>query len=190
MSTTTNLDTLTINYLTQAQYDAAKTAGTIDENQLYLTPDLHSFYQASGSGTGATALTADTMTLVTLVSTDAVSSGSGFSISNGGIKVAEAGIYRISASAYMRGTQAGGATNAGIYLRHGTGTADNATEFTSGRVQIDTTSLGPWIIPIASPKLVQLSANEIIYMMVRVTGGAGSVYAGNAATYLLVERVG
>lgn len=39
MSTTTNLSTLVINYLTQAQYDAAEQAGTLDENQLYFTPD-------------------------------------------------------------------------------------------------------------------------------------------------------
>lgn len=39
MSTTTNLNTLKINYLTQAQYDAAEQGGTINENELYLTPD-------------------------------------------------------------------------------------------------------------------------------------------------------
>ena len=38
MSTTTNLSSLVINYLTQAQYDAASQAGTLDENQIYLTP--------------------------------------------------------------------------------------------------------------------------------------------------------
>lgn len=38
MSTTTELSKLTINYLTQAQYDAEVEGGTIDENALYLTP--------------------------------------------------------------------------------------------------------------------------------------------------------
>lgn len=38
MSTTTDLTTLKINYLTQAQYDAAVSGGTIEENELYLTP--------------------------------------------------------------------------------------------------------------------------------------------------------
>lgn len=38
MSTTTNLSSLVINYLTQAQYDSAAQAGTLNENQLYLTP--------------------------------------------------------------------------------------------------------------------------------------------------------
>ena len=38
MSTTTNLNTLKINYLTQAQYDAALENNEINENELYLTP--------------------------------------------------------------------------------------------------------------------------------------------------------
>ena len=38
MSTTTNLSSLVINYLTQAQYDSAAQAGTLNENQIYLTP--------------------------------------------------------------------------------------------------------------------------------------------------------
>lgn len=51
MATTTNLSNLVINYLTQAQYDAAAQAGTLDENQIYLTPateiDLDSTYDAN-----------------------------------------------------------------------------------------------------------------------------------------------
>ena len=47
MATTTTLDTLVINYLTQAQYDAAQQAGTLNANQLYLTPDTSS----GGGGT-------------------------------------------------------------------------------------------------------------------------------------------
>lgn len=46
MPTTTNLPQLKINYLTQAQYDAAVANDEIDENQLYFTPDefLDKFY--------------------------------------------------------------------------------------------------------------------------------------------------
>lgn len=39
---TTNLQELLINYLTQAQYDNALAAGTIDENQLYFISDKSS----------------------------------------------------------------------------------------------------------------------------------------------------
>ena len=38
MATTTNLNSLVINYLTQAQYDEAAANNTLNENQLYLTP--------------------------------------------------------------------------------------------------------------------------------------------------------
>lgn len=41
MSTTTNLNTLVINYLTEAQYEAAVSGGAIDSNQLYLTPEVN-----------------------------------------------------------------------------------------------------------------------------------------------------
>ena len=43
---TTNIEQLTINRLSQEQYDAAKEAGTLNENELYLTP-------AIGGGGGA-----------------------------------------------------------------------------------------------------------------------------------------
>ncbi len=39
MSTTTSLETLKINYLTQAQYNTASQNGEINENELYMTPD-------------------------------------------------------------------------------------------------------------------------------------------------------
>lgn len=39
---TKDLPSLKINRLTQKQYDAAKTAGTINENEIYLTPSAES----------------------------------------------------------------------------------------------------------------------------------------------------
>lgn len=44
MSTTTTLSTLKINYLTQAQYDAAVANNEIDEDQIYLTPFINCPY--------------------------------------------------------------------------------------------------------------------------------------------------
>ena len=41
MSTTTDLTELVINYLTEAQYEAAVSGGTIDPDQLYLTPETN-----------------------------------------------------------------------------------------------------------------------------------------------------
>ncbi len=44
MATNTKLDSLVINYLTQAQYDNAKNAGTLNSNQIYMTPASSSTY--------------------------------------------------------------------------------------------------------------------------------------------------
>lgn len=48
--TPTNLDTLIINYLTQADFDAEVSGGTLDANQLYLTPDSSITEVAAGTG--------------------------------------------------------------------------------------------------------------------------------------------
>lgn len=55
MSSTTDLDTLVINYLTQAQYESAKSGGTIDPDQIYLTP---------AQGTGVTDVEVDGSSVV------------------------------------------------------------------------------------------------------------------------------
>lgn len=44
MATDTKLDSLVINYLTQSQYDNAKSAGTLNSNQIYMTPATTSTY--------------------------------------------------------------------------------------------------------------------------------------------------
>ena len=41
MSTTTDLSVLKINYLTQEQYDAAFYGGTLNPNELYITPSIN-----------------------------------------------------------------------------------------------------------------------------------------------------
>lgn len=44
MATDTKLGSLVINYLTQAQYDNAKSDGTLNSNQIYMTPASSSTY--------------------------------------------------------------------------------------------------------------------------------------------------
>lgn len=44
MATDTKLDSLVINYLTQAQYNNAKREGTLNSNQIYMTPASSSTY--------------------------------------------------------------------------------------------------------------------------------------------------
>lgn len=56
MSTTTDLATLKINYLTQAQYEEAISQGIVNENELYLTP---------ATGSGVTDVEVDGVSVVT-----------------------------------------------------------------------------------------------------------------------------
>lgn len=51
MTTDTKLDSLVINYLSQAQYDNAKREGTLHSNQIYMTPASSSTYPAATGST-------------------------------------------------------------------------------------------------------------------------------------------
>lgn len=69
MATNTKLDSLVINYLTQSQYDSAKNAGTLNANQIYMTP------ASSGSTYTLPAATSSTLGGVKIGSNITVSSG-------------------------------------------------------------------------------------------------------------------
>ena len=65
---TTNVSTLKINNLTQEQYEAAVAAGTINENEIYMTPDnneldTHQFLRVTdvGSAVDVNPINADTL---------------------------------------------------------------------------------------------------------------------------------
>lgn len=69
MATNTRLDSLVINYLTQSQYDNAKSAGTLNANQIYMTP------ASSGSTYTLPAATSSTLGGVKIGSNITVNSG-------------------------------------------------------------------------------------------------------------------
>ena len=60
MSSTTNLSTLKINYLTDEQYQAALSSNLLNENELYLTPintlTSEEILAAAASGWGVSAV--------------------------------------------------------------------------------------------------------------------------------------
>lgn len=63
MATDTKLDSLVINYLTQSQYDTAKTNGKLNANQIYMTPANSTSYTlpaATGSTLGGVKLSDST----------------------------------------------------------------------------------------------------------------------------------
>lgn len=160
-------------------------AGFVTADEVY-SPSM---YQASGASNTSTALTAGTITQVTLVSTNAVSVGSGFSISEGGIKCQNAGTYKISGAVFMSASKSSGVTAKQAFIRKGSAFS-SATEVHSATDTIDvgTTAAASGTVSI-TPKLLQVSANEIIFLACRTVTGAGTYYPGNSATFLLVERV-
>lgn len=78
MATNTKLDSLVINYLTQAQYDNAKSAGTLNSNQIYMTP--------ASSGSTYTLPTATSSTL------GGVKIGSNITVNSGTISISKTNV--------------------------------------------------------------------------------------------------
>lgn len=89
MATDTKLDSLVINYLTQAQYNNAKRDGTLNSNQIYMTP-------ASSSNYTLPAATSSTLGGVKL--SDSTSSTSS---TNGGIAATPAAVKKAIAEAKL-----------------------------------------------------------------------------------------
>jgi hypothetical protein len=78
MATNTKLDSLVINYLTQSQYDNAKNAGTLNANQIYMTP------ASSGSTYTLPAATSSTL--------GGVKIGSNITVSGGTISISKSNV--------------------------------------------------------------------------------------------------
>ena len=142
--------------------------------------------QANDSEGSNIDLVADTMTLVPMTTLE-YSIGSGFSINNeGGVQVANAGVYLIGASLYLR-TWAN-TYRRGLHIFVGAD-ASSATEvnatFLAEPVK-DAVHTGAFCV---TPKLVSMQAGDAVYMKTRVHGDAGRVYAGNEATFIFIEKV-
>jgi len=123
------------------------------------------------------------MTQVPVTSTGQIAFGTGLSVVDGGIKVTNAGVYRVSGSAYISGGTS--PYRRGVFLMYGADYS-NTTEIV-GTQTSDTTSYSGGLN--VGPKLVSLSANDIVFLCARSSNGNGSVSGGNSATYLLVEQV-
>lgn len=150
--------------------------------------DIHMMYQASGSSNTATSLTADTITKIPLVSTNAIAVGEGYAISDGGIQVTYAGVYKVSGSAQIYGNAASGINRKDVFIYCGSAFS-TATEVAAATDNVGTTSAAQHGCVGTTPKLVSAAANDIFYLACRTRGGAGSYYAGNSGTFLLVERI-
>lgn len=167
---------------TSARSISAKVLSTTIEEKI--SDLVNSFYQASPSA--ATSCSAGTLTQVKLVTAGAVSNGSGFSVSYNGIKITTAGKYRISAGYSVSG-MAAGISKVSFTIRKG-------SVFSGSSIvhQLTITTPGnsaSWTSVFnVSSKIVELAANDILFLGANFTGGAGTV-AGSTDTYLLIERV-
>ena len=135
---------------------------------------------ASGSGT---ATSGTSVTQVTLTAFGINSSSDVYSLSSGGIKVAKSGLYRVSGSVYI--TPASGTTMLGCYIKVG-------SSFSAGSEVAGTLAYmgatGARAIQCA-PKIVNLTAGQIIFLASRCRGAAGTHDAGHSSTYLQVEAL-
>ena len=135
---------------------------------------------ASGSGT---ATSGTSVTQVTLTAFGINSSSDVYSLSSGGIKVAKSGLYRVSGSVYI--TPASGTTMLGCYIK--VGSSFSAGSEVAGTLAYMGTT-GARAIQCA-PKIVNLTAGQIIFLASRCRGAAGTHDAGHSSTYLQVEAL-
>ena len=135
---------------------------------------------ASGSGT---ATSGTSVTQVTLTAFGINSSSDVYSLSSGGIKVAKSGLYRVSGSVYI--TPANSTTMLGCYIK--IGSSFNAGSEVAGTLSYMGTT-GARSIQCA-PKIVNLTAGQIVFLASRCRGAAGTHDAGHSSTYLQVEAL-
>lgn len=162
--------------------------------------DLSSSYGAGqyavAKSTNGGALT-PTTTDPTQVQLDTISAGYGniFSISDGGVKVSQAGKYRVCGSVYA---EPGVSTSTvvsrfsdlnqlskGCYIRYGSSWADG-TEASAFVAVARTGKFGIGTVPV----IITLAANDIVYLGFRsFKANTGTMTSNNTATYLLIEKM-
>lgn len=162
--------------------------------------DLSSSYGAGqyavAKSTNGGALT-PTTTNPTQVQLDTISASYGniFTISGGGVKVSQAGKYRVCGSVYA---EPGIATTTaiskfsdlaqcskGCYIRYGS-SWDDGTEASAFVAVARSGKFGIGTVPV----IITLAANDIVYLGFRsFKANTGTMTSNNTATYLLIEKM-
>ena len=103
-----------------------------------------------------------------------------FTLSNGGIMVNKAGLYRVSGSINIT---PGAASNfSGVYICVDTvGTSIHSALYYNGTTRTREVQ--------CAPKLVTLTSGQVLYLCSRSLGTAGTVEGSHNSTYLLIERI-
>ena len=148
-------------------------------------------YQVTGASNEVT-LTSGTITQIPLSDTGSIRVPSednlNFAVDqDGGVFVAEAGVYKVCGSVYHNISASSGITRVGAYILAGTDFA-TATEVSSSYITRASGVNGSGGYGI-TPRLVYLDAQDKVYLAGRVGGDSGSVAANNIATWLLIEKL-
>ena len=139
------------------------------------------FYIATGAVGATTSLPSNRTITKVALTRSLVSNGTGFSISDGGIKVANAGKYLICGSLYFK--TATGVTEGGVYIKSG-------TAFGTAYEQMSNFMPNPNSSAKATgTKIAELAANDIVYLAGRSSGGNATGLDDDRATYLQVIRL-
>ena len=139
MATDTNLSELVINYLTQAQFDAAVSGGTINANEIYLTPDNTTIPTTANSAT--TGITASTTATKTTLGTASSIYGVQSSTTTAS-KVTLSGSNSFSASvsnhvlSFSHGAQTVSASDVTVPIKNGSSTSIPNVSVASATVSI------------------------------------------------------
>lgn len=135
-------------------------------------------------GSNASTTSGTSVTQVTLNDMRINTDSTNYSISSGGIKVAKAGLYEVSASAYITPNSA--TTTLGTYIKKGS--AFSSAEEQIGCLQGLATT-GARAIP-TGPVFMNLASNDIVFLGTRCRGTAGTCDASHMSTFLQLMRIG
>ena len=107
-----------------------------------------------------------------------------FSISNGGVKVTQAGLYRVSGSVYINPPS--GASMVGVYAKKGA-SYSRAPEVNGAYYGVGGADTSRAVI--MASKLVSLSAGDIVYLAGRCADVNGMAYPSHDSTFLLIDKI-
>lgn len=175
MASETKLNELKINYLTEAQYEEAKTNNQINDNELYMTSDTN---EKDLKRKVATAyLTSNLDSYTGKISLTAINSNSNnLTLSNGGIKIGKGiSCILVSGNVFVQ------AEKNDSYLW--TSIRCNSTEIS---ISIDNYNTY-YASTTHSPKVVNVQEGDIIYLW-QISQAPGKLRS-NQNTYLTVEVV-
>lgn len=116
-----------------------------------------------------------------------------FTITNGGIKVAFAGKYKVSASCYFQSGSNGSMPS--VYIRTNnnadiSASSSSASGMGTEKVAVSIPATTQAVPVVASPMLIDLARNDIVYLVGRSRQANGKIVCNNNMTYLQIEFLG